>query len=236
MSLSGGVKALEWSQAEMARENPPTVATRAKWFRLCERNGVKLVGPHTPDSALESWNHCAAGASAAMVATIPEPLWPHRPRAGAKELMRDAIRRGTWLSIADVRAGRGMPDIGDLAIYDRSKPGRPETNWWGHVDRVSGLAYKVPPITSERQTDFLGFGNLGANEVAKKWREQDTLVSAPRLLGFIRYPMLNAVSGVAPAVSLLDEQELHALEGLLALTLNQSLAEALSDDSWRTED
>ena len=221
-----GERCLLWCQAQRALEDPPSVATRAKWFRLCERGGKALVGPWTKDAALADWNHCAAAQSAALsVVARAGDVLPHGYRAGARELMADAIERHCWHEVSEVRAGVWEPAVGDLAIYDRSVPGRPETSWWGHVDRVMELQRS----SSGRVTSYT---NLGANEGADMWREQVTPISHTRLLGFVAYPQANVPEKPHPDHLLSDEQIVHT-KALAALALDSALSDALSDPLWK---
>lgn len=105
---------------------------------------------------------------------LPGDVKPREPRASAKEIMADAVKLGRWRSVAEVRGGKWLPRAGDLAIYDRSIAGRPETSWYGHVDRVIRV--------SEDQREY---DNVGANEVAGSWRIESTPFNLPRLLGFV---------------------------------------------------
>lgn len=159
----------------MQRENPPSPARKAELFLPCVRKGKPIWRTLTPAQA-KGLNHCAAFASGAAWAVAEEgEEIPHSYRAGAKELMDDAIHHGSWVPASKTRSG-WRPEVGDLAIYDRSQPDRPETAWWGHVDRVS----EVGPAS---------YRNIGANEGSGgAWVEQWTPYQHPKLLGFITYP------------------------------------------------
>lgn len=212
-ALSLGERALLWSRHEMSRENPPTPRRKAELLVLCERAG-KRIWTRLDDATAKALNHCAAYASAAAaIVALPGEDIPHGYRAGAKELMDDAIKRGAWVPAARVREG-WRPAVGDLAIYDRSQPGKPETSWWGHVDRVSEVGE-----TSYR--------NLGANEGANgSWVEAWTAYDHPRLLGFIVYPRASVASipppvgpDSVPPLPLGDATEptLYGWKGMLAV-------------------
>lgn len=186
VTMSLGERCVAWSRAEMARENPPSAARKAELLVRCMRAGKRIWAALTP-AAAKSLNHCAAFASAAGYdCALDGEVVPHDYRAGAKELMADATARGAWVPVARVRDG-WRPAIGDLAIYDRSQPGKPETSWWGHVDRVSEVADE-------------SYRNIGANEGAGgAWVEAWTRYDHPRLLGFVVYPR-NAAASVPPPV------------------------------------
>jgi GH25 family lysozyme M1 (1,4-beta-N-acetylmuramidase)/peptidoglycan hydrolase-like protein with peptidoglycan-binding domain len=175
-----GKRAIDWCRREMARENPPSAKTKALWFAHAERNGKKL--------GVTSGNHCAITQSVAALESTSDPaLIPHRARAGAKELQRDAMAVGAFHSVADVRAGKYKLRPGDLAIYDRSQPARPETGWWGHVDRVTRVFEK-------------SYENIGANAGPNgEWRVQTTDFNHPKLLGFIAYPQALAKPVAVPS-------------------------------------
>lgn len=207
-----GELAVEWCRGQMMRENPPSAGTKAAWFAKCERNGlIGFLGSKF------SGNHCAAAQCAAAFACAkPDETLPHRHRAGAKELMADAAESGAWVSRERVLAG-WRPRAGDLAIYDRSQPGRPETSWWGHVDRVSDVG-------------VADYENIGANEgPGGAWRVQRTEYDHPRLLGFVSYPQPEQEQEQPPvdepaAPEITDADRRH-VETLVTLTMEQAEAE-----------
>lgn len=169
-----GERAVEWCLREASQYPCPSAARKALYLAGCERGGKRL--------GLKAGNHCAAAQSAAafMVARAGEETVPHAWRAGAKELMADARTQGAWLPVAAVKSGAERPSPGDLAIYDRSDPKRPETAWWGHVDRVVA-------VEADR------YRAIGANEGPKgEWRDEWTAFAHPRILGFVRYPAAEA--------------------------------------------
>ena len=166
-----GQLCVDVARAEMERELNPSPATVARYHGVAIRNGKPL--------GIKTGNHCASAASyCALVASrqmASPPFIPHQPRAAARELMADAIAVGCWHARAQVLGGHYRPTVGDLAIYDRSVRGRPETAWWGHVDRVS------------RVLDAQHYEAIGANEVAGAWRVDLNRLDHPRLLGFVGY-------------------------------------------------
>jgi hypothetical protein len=216
-ALPLGERCVLWSREQMTREPRPSAATLASWFSRAVRNGRAL--------GITKGNHCAIAASyAALACALDGEEIPHEPRAAARELQADAIARGCWHEAREVWDGVWAPRGGDLAVYDRSKPGRPETSWWGHVDRVSG-----PP-------EETGYWNLGANEGAGgAWREQISRYDNPRLLGFVAYPRL-APTVVRPeppeppeAGYELSDRERARIWGLVALT-----AEEAEPERWES--
>jgi hypothetical protein len=206
--LSLGERCVEWCMRQKDAELRPSTDTLRVWFAECIRNrkplGLVITDVNRP-------NHCAAAQSFAVLQSmLPGETPPHRPRAAAKELMADAIDAGAWVPRADVLKG-WRPRTGDLAIYDRSKPGKPETQWWGHVDRV---------------VENLGdrYRNIGANEGARgEWVDQVTRYDYERLLGFVSYPPLGIT----------DEDRAHVM-GLVALTLAEA-ERPWDDDQGRRE-
>lgn len=215
LSESLGVRCLKLGRYE-ATHNPPSAGQVAKYMAICERNGKRL--------GLVRGNHCAAFVSwTALQCVASGELIPHKPRASAKELMRDAIEAGAWHPIAEVLAGKWQPGEGDVAIYDRFDPSNPRSQpWHGHADRVTDAGAE-------------DFGNLGANEVPNPtgrggFREQRTRYDHPKLLGFIEYPRREVPAPARVPGELTDRDRQHA-ESVIALSLEQLEAEYW--DRWR---
>lgn len=203
-----GQYCLEWCKKEKAFETRPSVTTLARWFALAERGleGMVLAG--------KKLNHCAIAQAAALQHGLERmglpPDWEHAPhgyRAGAKQLMLDAIGNNCWHASSEVVSGEWFPEPGDLAVYDRSKPGRPETSWWGHVDRVIHVGDTV-------------YTNIGANEgPGGDWVVQVGIpYTHPKLLGFVAYPRAEPEPPKHP----LSEQEVRRIKALVALTIDES--------------
>lgn len=165
-----GERCALWCEMQASEAGLPGADAIASWFAICERGG-KPIG-------ITSGNHCAAAQSAAMHAMIrPGDAQPHGFRAGAKELMEDAMAAGTWRATSAWRSGSWSPRRGDIAIYDRSDPARPETSWWGHVNRVVSVEPNGELVT------------LGANEgPGGAWKFGRIGPDHARLLGFVEYP------------------------------------------------
>jgi hypothetical protein len=170
-----GERCLAWCLEETRAHEHPNVE-RITWYHaVAVRNGKPLTG-------LTTQNHCASAQSRALLeCLLPNDTRPHEPRAGALELQQDAMKRGNWHSAAEVRARKWFPRPGDLAIYDRSDPKKPETSWFRHVDRVIQIS-----------DDGSQYENIGANEIARAWRREWSRFANPKLLGFVAYP------GIAP--------------------------------------
>ena len=201
-----GELCLRWCREQYAVEPVPSRETLAAWFELANRGLDKMVLAGT------RLNHCAMAQSAALAfgATEQQALnlkFPHGMRAGAKQLMSDAIERHRWHAVSEARAGVWTPHPGDLAIYDRSQPGRPETSWWGHVDRIIEAG--------ERE-----YSSIGANEgPGGAWKIDIGVPYAwSTLLGFVAYPQGEA----EPPVHLLSPEDVARIKGMVALTLDQT--------------
>jgi len=219
--MTFGEMCVKVAEREMARVNPPTAVDVAVYFQNCVRGG-KILG-------IKKGNHCAAFASWCAAQTLLEmgvdspPNLPHQYRAGAKELMCDSIASATWHEKSEVLAGVWLPEKGDLAIYDRSIPGRPETAWWGHVDRVMSV-------------DGSHYQNIGANEAPNPTginatRIEWTPFNHSRLLGFIAYPRENSQS----PKHLLKSWQIDYLKGLVALTTQQMLDEVRAEADFEAD-
>lgn len=165
-----GERCLAWCLREAELHRQPS-AERIAWYHaVAVRNGKPL--------GIRAGNHCASAQSRGLVECIlPGEVKPHEPRAAAIELASDAMACGRFRSIKEARAGVWLPRPGDLAIYDRSRPGLPHTAWQRHVDRVIRIS-----------RDRSRFENVGANEVNGAWRIEWTTFDHERLLGFIEYP------------------------------------------------
>lgn len=215
-----GERCALWCAHQAGTINRPDAALVASWLRACERNGKPL--------GIAVGNHCAAAQSAALRAMKrDDDDLPHGYRAAAKELMADAKASGTWRDVGLWRSGQWSPRVGDLAIYDRSVKGRPETSWWGHVDRV--VTVDGPTVTT-----------LGANEGPHgEWRRETLTNDHPRLLGLVEYPRAGASSlpreageVSAPSVAAgVFSSPMDALAVSLGRTVEDGLAE-LREHGW----
>lgn len=159
--------------AERSQSRPVPLARVADYLAGAEREGARELGRGLADLARQgravAWCAAAIGWSERLAA-LPDEL-PPPWRAGARELERDARLglRGPWLPASDVRAGRGAPEPGALAIYWRSTP----EGWEGHVERVIA----VDPAGSR-------FRALGGNEGGSRWVVEWAAYSSAKLLGF----------------------------------------------------
>lgn len=218
-SLGLGERALLLALHEAESEPVPTGATLAKYLAGCERAGAPGLGAYLKRQAETGSrpNHCAAAASWCAFRVDAEGV-PHKWRAGAKELRADAIAAHAWHEASEARAGVWLPSRGDLAIYDRSQPGKPETSWWGHVDRVQSVAGD-------------GFENVGANELARGgWRAgQFTPFETEKLLGFIAYPAAPSDPPQEPPRHLLSPEQIK----IYTAARDASIAATIAEAPWR---
>lgn len=179
-----GVRALLWTKHQQkigVREIPPGSNSGpmiAEYFKPTTRirNGREIP------LGISRGNWCSVSAcAAAKAALLPGEQWdevvPHGYRAGVVELVRDAKENGRWFSAEELQAGEHWPELGDLAIFDRSKAGQPHTSWWRHVARVS----KAPKPEGRE------FFTLGGNE-GNEFRTTRRSLHDPKFLGVIAYP------------------------------------------------
>lgn len=191
-----GQRCVNWSRARLGvREQPLGSNTGPEvrsYLAPCIRRDT---GMHLN---LKASNWCSAFACAALAACAErDEERPHGYRAAVVELVADAADTKTWRPVALARSGSWRPEVGDLAIYDRSDPAKPDTSWWRHVNRVS------------EWRDDGTYKAIGGNEAGDCVREAEHRLDNPRLLGFIEYPDAAHPSVV---VSMSDDER----EGLLA--------------------
>jgi hypothetical protein len=145
---------------------------------------------------------------------------PHGYRAGVVELVADvkdtdAKWSGRWHNVKEVREGKWTPKPGDLAIYDRSNPTKPETSWWRHVNRV--VSYSIAEQS---------FTTVGGNEQQKITLAVQS-IHQTRLLGFIAYPQPKEVR----PKQLLSAKEKSELASLVYITIDGVLRDSIYEDS-----
>lgn len=215
--MSLGQRCVDWCHREMAREDPPSAETLASWFSHAMRRNTET--DEERPLGITAGNHCAIAQSAAARECAQGEAVPHGQRAAARELMWDAINAHVWHEATEARSKLWVPQPGDLAIYDRSIPGRPETSWYGHVDRVVS-------VDSAAGT----YQNIGANEgPGGRWRVQSTSFGSPRLLGFVAYPQ----PAPEPPKHLLSDAEIERIKQLVQLTAFN--ARFASETQWWVE-
>jgi len=213
---------------EGVSEQPPGSNTGPlikDWLLACYRRGEDP----SASLGLTASNWCSAFVSAPIDrrrsdhVLRPEELQPHGIYCGVVEVVADALASNgemfVWRPIEDVRSGHWVPKCGDLAIYDRSKPGDPSTSWWRHVNRV--VEYK--PSRGGV------FTTIGGNE-RDMVRESSQTIHNSKLLGFCQYPEYAGSGSVVegPVPHLFTEDEKREV-------LNQvhfSMQRILEDSLW----
>jgi hypothetical protein len=169
------------------------------------------LGPSNWCSALQSFVHERA--------LRPGERPVHGYRAGVVELVADVQVGedycGRWLGIEDVRAGDGWPCVGDLAVYNRSVAGRPETSWWRHVNRIESIHDDM-------------FVAIGGNE-RHKIRRGSYHFSNPKLMGFILYPPARPDGSTRNPVTrpMLSDREREQIMDQVALSLDGIIKRSL---------
>lgn len=167
---------------------------------------------------LTASNWCQAFASwccyQALLPTDKGP--PHGYRAGVVEAIADvrdpnAKWTGRWVSVAEMRATGWCPFPGDLAIYDRSIKGKPETSWYRHVNRVVSFDEKEGT-----------FRTVGGNE-GQKVSLAEQHITKSSLLGFIAYPQEHHIQ----VKELISSEERVQLANLVYATIDGMLRESV---------
>ncbi len=127
-------------------------------------------------------NWCAA-ATSFWIRKAAGELGIAAPIAGslqAKAIMDQIQRAGgvaQWHSAEELRRAPALARAGDVVVWDRSDPARPETSWQGHV----GVVLRVDPAAGELETVEGNSGPTG-DQVARMRRT----LRDPRLLGIGR--------------------------------------------------
>lgn len=183
-NLTFGTRCVLFAKHEMergVRANPypgPNTSKDVKvYLAPCLRN--LDADPELENLGLVSGNWCAAFACyCAEECVLPGEVIPHHYRAGVVELVADARELGLYHPVQEVREGIWTPSVGDLVIWDRSEHGRPETDWWRHVNRV----VRYQPIGEKLTT-------IGGNEGRRiqLTNRAPKRLSNRKLQGFISY-------------------------------------------------
>ena len=175
--LTLGERCVIFSENEMnkgVKESYPGSYTSNRikqYFSICTR---LIKGKEIPLPLIKG-NWCSAGVSFALYESLlPGELMPHGYRVGVVEVVSDLKKAGRWHTKKDVQEGKYKIKIGDPVIFDRSKPGKPETNWWRHI----GLVYNV----SKDKFDCISGNSYG------KWRISKHKLTQSTLIGFGEYP------------------------------------------------
>jgi hypothetical protein len=183
-----GERCIAFAENEMKNgvaEDKPNSFTSPRlreYFAICTR----LINGKETNLNFKAGNWCAAGVSFSLhESLLPGDIKPHGYRLGVVEVVDDVQKRGFWRPVSQARQGSYQLNIGDIIIFDRSKPGDPSTAWWRHIGRVY---------------DFDNKGNftcLSGNN-GGKWRLSKHTLSQATLLGFGEYPGPNVLAHPDP--------------------------------------
>ena len=206
-----GERCVEWCLSHLGHTEQPPGSNDSPLIRSWLAPCVRGDGPDAYELGLSKVNWCSAFQCAAMHAQLAtgEAL-PHGYRAGVVELVEDTslgndglIRyAGKYRPVGLVRAGEWAPEAGDLAIWDRSNPAKPQSSWWRHVERV--VKYDA---------DAGIFTAVGGNE-GHAVRVDQNHIGAARLLGFIEYPRREVTTGLPVNLTDQERQQIKASRDL----------------------
>jgi hypothetical protein len=146
---------------------------------------------------------------------LPGELKPHDYRAGVVEIVEDTYPgsdgkmpfAGRFKPTKLVKDGKFVPCVGDLVIWDRSNPSKPETSWWRHINRV--IDFNESNGT---------FSTVGGNE-GQKVRVGESHIDKEKLLGFVHYPQLEVTT--EDASEHLSEVERQEIINQVGMFLNE---------------
>ncbi len=145
----------------------------AEYLSICTRN---VNGKEVP-IGISKGNWCSASQCFALKnCLIGDEIAPHGYRVGVVEVVSDLTKNNRYHTIAEARAGTYQPKRGDLVIWDRSTPGKPETAWYRHILRITTV-------------NADGFTCISGNS-GGKWSVSQHKLSQANLLGFGSYPSL----------------------------------------------
>ena len=186
--LTLGERCVAFAENEMnngVKEDSPGSFTSPRireYFNVCIR---KVNGQEKPVN-FSKGNWCAASASFCMEQSLlPHEEIPHRCRLGVVEIISDMQNKGLWIPVDRVRNNKYNIQVGDLIMFDRSQPNKPETMWYRHIGRVYSIS------TDEFQCIS---GNSGGC-----WKISTHKLSQANLLGFGQYPSINSARAGQPA-------------------------------------
>ena len=194
--LTLGERCVAFAENEMnngVKEDSPNSFTSARireYFSICTR---LVNGKEVPQTGFVKGNWCAASASFCMnKSLLPGEIAPHGCRLGVVEIVSDLQKQGLFRSVQDALSESYMIEVGDLIIFDRSQPGKPETAWYRHIGRV----YEVSTQVYFHHTDFKCIsGNSGGC-----WKISSHNTSQKNLLGFGQYPTNNVPTKITQPV------------------------------------
>jgi len=178
--LTLGERCVAFAENELnnnVKEDKPGSYTSPRireYFSICTR---KINGKEVKLNFTKG-NWCAASASFCMLQSLlPGEEKPHECRLGVVEIVADLESKGLWKPIRYVYNQSYIIKVGDLVVFDRSQPGKPETSWWRHIGRVYEVSNKE-------------FKCISGNS-AGKWNISLHNINQKNLLGFGRYPTIN---------------------------------------------
>lgn len=153
-----------------------------EYFKCCTR---KINGKEISQINFTAGNWCAASASFCMInSLLPGELAPHGCRLGVVEIVSDLQLKGLWRPIKQISNKMYQIRIGDLVVFDRSQPNKPETSWFRHIGRVYDI-----------NND--GFRCISGNS-GGCWKISNHKYSQQNLLGFGEYPDVNYKTNFTP--------------------------------------
>ena len=214
--VSGGTlgeRCVEWCLQHVGEKEVPSGSNDSPFIRSCLAPCARGYGDKRVVLGLSKMNWCSALQCAAMQACLlAGEEMPHDYRAGVVELVEDTYPgrdgkmpfAGRYIPIKETREGRFDPAIGDLAIYDRSNPIKPETSWYRHVNRV----------VSFHESEGI-FRTVGGNE-GQKVSEDEHHISHVKLLGWIHYPQPEQPM---PEPCVFNEQEREQINNMVGMFL-----------------
>lgn len=216
-----GERCIAWCLKHVGHKEQPPGSNDSplirQWLAPCARG----YGDKRVVLGISKMNWCAAFQCSAMQACLrPGEAKPHDYRAGVVELVEDTYPgqdgkmpfAGRYIPIEQTRKGDFTPSVGDLAIWDRSVSGKPETSWWRHVNRV--ISYSDSEGT---------FQTVGGNE-NQQVSVAEHHIGAAKLLGWIHYPQPDKPQ----PQSGFSEQEKDQIMNMVGMFLREA-----ADRIWR---
>ena len=177
-----GERALYFSLSEKTKnvKEVPNGSNTSPEIKEYFKHATRIVKGQEKKLGLSAGNWCAVSSCyATKQALLKDEKMPHGYRAGVVELIQDSMKLGNWKSAKDIRDKKYIMQRGDLAIFDRSVPGKPNTSWWRHVARVETVVQK----------DNKTFRTLGGNEKnCYQFTERD--ITTKKFIGCIAYPQV----------------------------------------------
>lgn len=121
-------------------------------------------------AATTTWIREAAR-EAGLRPPIPGSMQAKKIGEQIRELASTGAADAAWHSAEDLRRDPSLLRPGDVVVWDRSDPAKPETSWYGHVGVVASTGRSFTSIE----------GNSG--QVGDRVAEMPRTVDDPRLIG-----------------------------------------------------